>query len=104
MNILREAYCQDYEQTKSGNFQGIKEALLRLAVKYCENYATDVIILLDYINGMNKNTNVYSYTIDIGFRQFGIDWPLNTETRYRYLVKFNRKGNNFTLSGEYGSV
>ena len=110
MNTLAEAYCQNYNQTNTGNFQSIKEAFLRLAVKYCENYATDVLVLFEHIDNLNKENisdmDGYSedYNIEIGFRQFGIDWPLVRTTKYRFFVVLEKKGEHFTLTGKVGDV
>jgi hypothetical protein len=108
MNLfICDAYCQDYEQTKKGNFQGIKENLLRLATKYCENYATDILILLEHIDNVNKermDEGYSTYTFEFGFRQFGIDWPLKADGHYRYRAELKKDGIHFELTGELGNV
>ena len=61
MELLKTAYSQIPTHFNAGNGQPIREALLRLAVKYCEDYATDILILLDQLDLDDD------FTIFIGF-------------------------------------
>jgi hypothetical protein len=100
MQELCKCYIQNPDQFDQGNCQEFKELLLRLAVKYCDRYATDVLILIDSLRGsMNEDINMF-----LGFRQFGIDFTRGHGTLYRHHALIIKEGNLLTLHGELGEV
>lgn len=100
MEELCRCFVQTPKQFDQGNCQEFKEMLMRLAVKYCERYATDVLILFDSLKEqMDKDIYVY-----LGFRQFGIDFPRNESVFYRYHAQIIKEGELLTLWGELGEV
>ena len=58
------------------NTQAIKEQLLRLAVKWCDNYASDIIYLVSSFEQKFLEEGISQ--IDIYFRRMGINWTYNT--------------------------
>lgn len=100
MEELCSCNIQNPDQFDTGNCQEFKELLLRLAVKYCERYATDVLILIDSLRERMEN----DISMYIGFRQFGIDFVKSDSTFYRYHAQIIKEGELLTLWGELGSV
>jgi len=64
----------------SGNCQEIREELLRQAVKSCDMYATDILILLERSSGtMEAFLKVDGHAhIEIYFMRSGCAWALKT--------------------------
>ena len=104
MKIIEEAICQtNYpEQFFSGNGQGIREAILRQAVKSCEHYATDVLIFFNSVE-LKELTEQESGEIWIWFRAMGVDWEARP-AQYRYVMCLAVSGGYYTLTGEVGNV
>lgn len=88
------------EQFFCGNGQPIRERLLRLAVKHCDNYATDICILLSEDNlTLKKFFKGDSGYICIGFRDYGVDWDDHLPHKeYRHVCILTRKGSEVTLT------
>ena len=101
MKELETTYIQAPQQWQAGNGQAIKEKLLRIATKQCEFYATDVLVLIDCLN---KQMTEDFFTLEIGFRQMGIDWPINEDVSYRYVCKLVKTNTKLSLFGKVGSV
>jgi hypothetical protein len=87
------------------NIQPINEKLLRMAVKTTDEYATDIIILLNNLDYYFIEREVAE--IDIYFRNMGIDWILDSRTdkqykpdKYRAKAKlvFDKSSEALTLS------
>ena len=98
MQPITECYIQDPSQYRAGNGQPLREALLRLAVKYCEAYATDILYIIEEIEGKLQN----DFNLDIYFRQYGVDWPDEPES-YRYHGRITRVKDLITESRKSGN-
>ncbi len=93
------------------DFQSIEEKLLRLAVKWTDNYATDINIM---INSLKDYFDMGADQVSIGFRQYGVDWSylngnrkigevgMEVHNLYRGRAKIVREGKDITLTWERG--
>lgn len=91
------------------NTQSIKEQLLRLAVKWCDNYASDIIYLVGDFEKHFLEDGISQ--IDIYFRSMGINWTYDTgkgdniPEKYRGMAKlvFSKEKDFLTLYWKAGN-
>lgn len=106
IELYKETHCAQPEWFYMSPTQEICEIILRQAVKSCENYATDVIILLDEHSG-ELHDLVFTKqegTLDIYYRMNGVDWENPLTEQWRYHHRIVKNGQEYTLFGEHGDI
>ena len=85
----------DYQPMWDINYSDILTELIQYAGRYCEHYASDLFIIWKYcVEDKLKDRDLESFSITFGFREFGVDQDISTDTE-RIVVAKNLKNNSY---------